>query len=88
MQPVFHCQDNLEKKACGQLLPQPQEGLTSPILSRHPACVKALYVTASSGSGEWLRLLEIFDMAEMIERKHKTLILWNSCVFATLSFPV
>lgn len=47
----FHCQDNLEKKACGQLLPLPQEGLTSDGLSHRPASNTALYVTASLGGG-------------------------------------
>ncbi len=56
MQPGFHCQDHLEKKAHAQLLPQPQEGLTSHGLIRHPASDTALYVTASlrgeGGSGD------------------------------------
>lgn len=45
-----HCQDNLEK-TCPQLLPQPQEGLTSHSLTHCPAPDTALYVTASSHGG-------------------------------------
>lgn len=47
---VPHCQDNLEK-TCLQLLPQPQEGLTSHSLTHCPAPDTALYVTASFHSG-------------------------------------
>lgn len=47
MLPGFHCQDNLEKEACAQLLPQPQEGLTSLGLIHPPASEPALCVTAS-----------------------------------------
>ncbi len=36
MRPDSHCQDNLEKKACAQLLPQPHEGLTSHGLLQRP----------------------------------------------------
>lgn len=47
----FHCQDNL-KKTWAQLLPQPQEGLTSRGLTHCPASDAALYVTASTCCGE------------------------------------
>lgn len=52
------CQDNLEETPGAQLLPQPQEGSECPGLSLHPASVKALGVTASSGlrGRKWSRL--------------------------------
>lgn len=55
MWPGFHCHDNLEKKISAQLLPQPQEGLTSHGLTHCPASDTALYVPASlhcDGSGD------------------------------------
>lgn len=60
----FHCQDHLEKKACAQLLPQPQEGLTSHCLTHCPASDTALCVTASlhcGGKGDWWRFLVGLD---------------------------
>lgn len=45
-----HCQDNLEE-TCPQLLPQPQEGLTSHSLTHCRAPDTALYVTASWNDG-------------------------------------
>lgn len=71
MQPGFHCQDNLEKKACAQLLPQPQEGLTSHGLIQRPASDTALYVTASlrgdGGCGDY----GDFWWTGVIESKHE-----------------
>lgn len=46
----LHCQDNL-KKTWAQLLPQPQEGLTSRGLTYCPASDAALCVTASTCCG-------------------------------------
>lgn len=65
------CQDHPEKKACAQLLPQPQEGLTSHCLTHCPASDTALCVTASlhcGGRGN-------FCWGEGIEGKPKSLCL-------------
>lgn len=50
-QPGFNCQDNLEKKACGQLLPQPHWGFMSRGLSHSPSCDTDLWVPAASRAG-------------------------------------
>lgn len=57
------CQDNLEK-TCPQLLPQPQEGLTSHSLTHCRAPDTALYVTASWIEGG-------FSVSSMSENSQK-----------------
>lgn len=58
-----HCQDNLEE-TCPQLLPQPQEGLTSHSLTHCRAPDTALYVTASWNDGGVRCIFDVRNQTE------------------------